>query len=92
MESFKSLPDSSRPALILKSVFALESRDWNNLLRANERSHRAFVGQRTKGVFPSLCLSVKTKLSINLHTELLSASLEEKQTHWLHFKYKTDSD
>lgn len=89
MESFKSLPDSSCLAPILKAVFALESRDWNNLLRANERSHRAFVGQKTKRVFPSLCLSVKTKLSIILHNELLSASLEGKQTHWLHFKYKT---
>lgn len=58
MESFKSSPDLSDLALILKPMFALESKEWNNLLRVNERSHRAFVGQRAKGMFPSLCLGV----------------------------------
>ena len=80
MESFKSLPDLSRLALILKPVFALESRDWNNLLRVNEGSCTAFVGQRSKGVFPALCLGVKTKFFIILPTEVLSESLEGTQT------------
>lgn len=86
MESFKSLPDLSCLARTLKPMFALESRDWNNLPRANEGSHTAFVGQRAKGVFPSLCLGVKTKFSIIQHTEVLPASFKGKQMHWLHFQ------
>lgn len=81
MESFKSLPDSSHLALILNSMFTLESGAWNNLPRVNEGSHRVFAGQRAKEVFPSLYLDIKTKFSIILHTELPSVSLEGKQTH-----------
>lgn len=81
MESFKSLPELCRLALIFKAMFALESRDWNNLLRVNEGSCTAFVGQRAEGAFPSLCLGVKIKFSIILHTEILSTSLEGKQKH-----------
>lgn len=44
MESFKSLPDTSSLALILKPMFALESRDWNNLLKVNKGSCKTFVG------------------------------------------------
>lgn len=86
MESFKSSPDFSCLAFLLRPMFALESRDQNNLLRENKGNRTASVGQRTKGVFSSFCLGVKTKFSIILHTEVLSASLDGEQTPWLQFQ------